>query len=52
MTRKDYMRFAEIVREANPSFAPWLASQMARVFAEDNPRFDRQRFFTACEVQG
>ena len=25
-----------------------MAREMAKIFAEDNPRFDRDRFMTAC----
>jgi hypothetical protein len=28
-----------------------IASGLATVFAIDNPRFDRQRFMTACNIE-
>jgi hypothetical protein len=58
MTRKDYELIAAIIA-AMPRFAASLRTQhesTARQFADklasDNPRFDRERFLTACGVQG
>jgi hypothetical protein len=52
MSRRDYVRFAALVRDipgqgAGPA---WIAQQMATIFAADNPNFDRDRFLAACEV--
>ncbi len=58
MTRKDYIAFAKIIRahrerwldedcgECPPILA--IADDMADLFSNDNPRFDRQRFLQAC----
>lgn len=63
MTRKDYILIADALREARMhnlrdaapgSGAYWLrvaASEVARALAEDNPRFDRERFLKACGVE-
>jgi hypothetical protein len=60
MTRKDYEKFARMLRnELNASgtskefrsCVEYAAGVAARVFAEDNPRFDKQRFLTACGVE-
>ena len=58
MTRKDYVAIAEAFADSRPSavttpvqFYQWedTRNKVANVFAEDNPRFDRQRFYKACE---
>lgn len=61
MTRKDYVKFAEMVssylldphdRDTSPLVvAGFLALRMADIFEDDNPRFDRERFLDrACDV--
>ena len=54
MTRKDYIAIANAICEAShtaPSAAiDTLAHKLADVCANDNPRFDRQRFLAACGV--
>lgn len=64
MTRKDYVKTAEILRYANEiSRRNWkenspelfarlentmvIAEQLADYFAQDNPRFDENKFFEA-----
>ena len=61
MTRKDYVKFAEAMAYSKPkgertcqcggSLDTWrlLRLQMANIFSDDNDRFDRERFFQACE---
>jgi hypothetical protein len=62
MTKRDYIKFAEMLREqyerANGSGEQYPEQTIARVqdsiadlFAADNPRFDRERFAKACEVK-
>jgi hypothetical protein len=59
MTRKDYVRFAEMFKdmladcESNASNAAIdeTAKRSANIFAADNPNFDRSRFLTACGVE-
>ena len=55
MSRKDYTRLANILREKLISASPETRSALHKVAidvaimcTEDNPRFDRARFFTAC----
>ena len=51
MTRKDYVKLAEIVAEVpGQGCGPdWLAHRLADMLAADNPRFDRARFLAACD---
>ncbi len=65
MTKKDYVKFAEMVKynRANTgtgmdeTFAGYrvacndFAYAMADIFKEDNPRFDRDRFLKACGIK-
>ena len=65
MTRKDYVKFAEIIvraksldpsrneqREAGFQIAVDLIKEyMADIFYKDNPAFDYERFYEACEVK-
>lgn len=57
MTRKDYVILAEVIRKEaitwNPdgvgaSAVSSLAYALADKLAQDNPRFDRERFLEAC----
>jgi len=58
MTRKDYVKIAAAIRqhvEANSAESyqtafSMIAKSVADVLADDNARFDRQRFLTACGV--
>jgi hypothetical protein len=52
------MRSGEIMNASNPIFHDGYsvaifntAHNMADIFAEDNPNFDRDRFLKACGVQ-
>jgi hypothetical protein len=65
MTRKDYEKFAEMIRynKANPGIVNAdaengyqialmdMAQHMADIFRADNPRFDRGRFLKACGIE-
>ena len=51
MTKKDYIRAAEICRDEYGSDSN-VAHAFADLFAEDNPRFDEERFFEACRPAG
>jgi hypothetical protein len=65
MTRKDYEAVAGVLarqRKIGESFDPIaraqrdallyvLTSTLADLFARDNPRFDRQKFYAATGVQ-
>ena len=53
MTRKDYVMIADTIATAWHASADSkadLAYKFADVLEEDNPRFDRARFLTACGV--
>ncbi len=58
MTRKDYVMIAEIINRNSTSgnestyiqFAR-MAEDLATELQNDNPRFDRDRFLTACGVK-
>lgn len=51
MTKKDYIRAAEIIREARISDKERsdLVRRFAQFFRDDNPRFDFERFEAACD---
>lgn len=62
MTRKDYIRIAGAIRAVRESYSPsWNPNlfralddatlALAGTLAEDNPRFDRERFATAAGVR-
>lgn len=57
MSRKDYEAFAAVFRSTfprnNKSAKEWnviarLMRDTASIFAADNPRFNRKRFYNAC----
>lgn len=62
MTRKDYVKFAAMLagemaiaqdkvgtkREVAVDAVRCIILMTADIFAQDNPRFDRQRFYEAC----
>ena len=63
MTRKDYVLIAAALAAAarnvtaagmtdHTAHTVWqeCAATVADALAQDNPRFDRERFLTACEV--
>jgi hypothetical protein len=51
MTRKDFEKIAFIVRGIRDRITRLeVASEFAGMLADDNPRFDRVRFFQACNV--
>lgn len=58
MTRKDYVKLAEALRLSRPTLwndigrAAWRAARdsIADTLQDDNPRFDRERFYNATEA--
>ena len=60
MTKKDYIKFAEMIRSwSDPKVYPisarqltvpitFVATEIAHIFKEGNPRFDFDKFFEAC----
>ena len=62
MTKRDYVKFAQMIRFAHMRYdgpREDIAKEMIRhfkveiadIFAADNPRFNREKFFKACEAQ-
>jgi hypothetical protein len=62
MTRKDYKLIAEVLnratknweefQEENPSVViAGISAMLATQLAQENPRFDRSKFLTACGVK-
>jgi len=57
MSRKDYVKFAEMLRGLPDGMSHtrhvvyWtdVRDRIADIFAVDNPRFDRERFEKACK---
>ncbi len=54
MTRKDYVKTANILKgfseEIHPQVFEDLVEEFAQYFQNDNERFDKARFETACGV--
>ena len=55
MTRKDYVKFAELISVVSDTKTMaidggTLVVKLAHLFEEDNPNFDRNKFFDACMV--
>ena len=55
MTRKDYVLLAAAIASADcyddgELIGPAVVQAIADALAQDNPRFDRDRFLTACGV--
>lgn len=57
-SKRDYVAIAEIVERVRSEH--WnqaagvlaeVAHQLADYFAQDNPRFDSERFLTACGIE-
>lgn len=54
MTKKNYIAIAQAINDvlwrekADPATVTTLIGSLATVFANDNPRFDAERFFAAC----
>ena len=52
MTRKDYQLIAEVfARSAGDDLAKLIALNLADKLEQDNPRFNKARFLTACGVK-
>jgi len=61
MTRRDYVKFAKLIynlakdHENDPDtscFVGCLKTGIADIFAIDNHRFNREKFYQACEQKG
>ncbi len=49
MTKKDYIKLAELIKEYNLQIdRPGYVLTLCNILQEDNPRFDRERFIAAC----
>ena len=53
MTRKDYVLIAQTINDSwvKSSSVHVLVLALTDALAQDNPRFDRERFLKACGVQ-
>ena len=51
MTKKDYIKIANALRgmEVNETFLE-VVRRLCDVFINNNPRFNKERFFEACGV--
>ena len=57
MTKRDYIKFAEVIRviiksrepQITPAVRAFITQSIADIFAEDSPRFNREKFYKACE---
>jgi len=47
-SRKHYRAIAELIKNAETKYQ--VAQDLAKMFAEDNDRFDYQMFFKACGI--
>jgi hypothetical protein len=60
MTRKDYIKFAEMAKRVRPGVEQpearrmWISmvAEIADIFEADNPRFDRAKFLVFCSSNG
>lgn len=52
MTKKDYVLVARVISEdlTYGALRRQTAERLADAFEKDNPRFDRKRFLSACNV--
>jgi hypothetical protein len=59
MTRKDHQAIADAIKSEYEIYSGFASSdealrniihRIANVFAADNPRFNRQHFYTACGI--
>lgn len=56
MTKKDYVKFAQVIRREREidgedalTATKFWQSTIANIFAQDNPKFNREKFYAACE---
>ena len=52
LSRKDYIAIADIIRTrgtSNENQVENIKSDLAEYFQEDNPNFDKEKFWKACE---
>lgn len=47
--RRHYEYIAEAIKEEQPLCAEEIVEFLVMVFEQDNPRFDRARFLSACK---
>lgn len=54
MSKKHFIKVAKVIRAVidhkHPQPAELIAENLAEIFADLNPRFDRSRFLAACNV--
>ncbi|MBC8225915.1 MAG: hypothetical protein H8E74_02075 [Gammaproteobacteria bacterium] len=52
MSKKDYIAIAKVIRDHMKNPDDDLISELCRIFAETNNRFDSDRFRRACTDEG
>lgn len=51
MTRKDFIAIAKIIKDSEPRKTKakrLMVAELCDLYKQTNPRFDRERFKTAC----
>lgn len=57
MSKKDYVAIADMLnrllwdRDNDPATMAWVIAGLSELFAQDNPRFDKDRFNAACTAE-
>lgn len=55
MSKKHFIKVAKVIRSVidhkHPQPAELIAENLAEIFADLNPRFDRSQFLAACNVK-
>jgi len=52
MTKKHFIEAAKIIRDIKPKRTrAWTATKFATLFRKCNDRFDKKKFFEACNVK-
>lgn len=46
-TKQHFQALAKLIKESDATTKQQLALDMAKLFSEDNPRFDSKKFFKA-----
>ena len=46
-TKQHFQALAKLLKETDATTKQQLALDLAKLFSEDNPRFDRKKFFKA-----
>ena len=49
-TKQHFIALAKLIKESDATTKQQLALDLAKLFQEDNSRFDSRRFFKACGI--